>query len=59
MRIRTPKLPDPRAIRDEIDALKSRIGELRSLLPLAEVQHLRKSLSDRAHTQKPTKAVTR
>jgi hypothetical protein len=44
MKIRTPRLPDPRVIRAEIDALKSRIGELRSLLPLAEVQHLRKSL---------------
>jgi hypothetical protein len=59
MRIRTPTLPDPRVIRDEIDALKFRIGELRSLLPLAEVQHLRKSLSDRGHDRKPAKAVTR
>jgi hypothetical protein len=42
MRIKTPRLPDPAAIRSEIDALKARIGELRALLPLAEVQHLRK-----------------
>ena len=58
MRIRTPKLPDPRVIRDEIDAMKSRIGELRSLLPLAEVQHLRRSLSDRSRDRKQAKAVT-
>jgi hypothetical protein len=44
MRIKTPKLPDPGAIRNEIDTLKARIGELRALLPLAEVQHLRKSI---------------
>jgi len=44
MRIRTPKLPNPTAIRNEIDALKTRITELRTLLPLAEVQQLRKSL---------------
>lgn len=59
MKIRTPKLPDPRVIRDEIDALKSRIGELRTLLPLAEVQHLRKPMSDRNYSQKPAKAVSR
>jgi len=44
MKIRTPRLPDPSAIRHEIDALKSRIGGLRALLPLAEAQHLRKSI---------------
>ena len=44
MRIKIPRLPDPAAIRNEIDALKARIGELRALLPLAEVQHLRKSI---------------
>jgi len=50
MKIKTPRLPDPKAIRDEIDALKARIGELRALLPLAETQHLRKSLDrDRDH----------
>jgi hypothetical protein len=59
MRIRTPKLPDPAAIRHEIEALKARIGELRALLPLAEVQHLRRSLDDHGHRQKPATAVTR
>lgn len=59
VKIRTPRLPDPRVIRAEIDALKSRIGELRSLLPLAETQHLRKSLSDRDPNQVPAKGVTR
>ena len=44
MRIKTPRLPDPATIRREIDALKARIGELRALLPLAEVQHLQKSI---------------
>jgi len=42
MRIKTPKLPAPRTIRTEIAALKARIGELKTLLPLAEIQHLRK-----------------
>jgi hypothetical protein len=44
MRIRTPRLPNPAAIRNEIDVLKARIAELRTLLPLAEVQHLQKTL---------------
>lgn len=44
MKIKTPRLPDPTAIRREIDALKARIGELRALLPLAEAQNLRKSI---------------
>ena len=44
MKIKTPKLPDPTVIRNEIDAMKSRIAELRKLLPLAEVQRLAKSL---------------
>ena len=52
MRIKTPRLPDPAAIRNEIDALKARIGELRALLPLAEVQHLRKSIRQSDGTEK-------
>lgn len=44
MSIKTPQLPDPAAIRNEIDTLKARIGELKALLPLAELQHLRKSI---------------
>jgi len=44
MRIRTPRLPKPKAIREEIEALQSRIGELRTLLPLAEAQQLRRSI---------------
>jgi hypothetical protein len=28
-----PRLPDPAAIRNEIDAMKSRISELKALLP--------------------------
>jgi len=52
MRIKTPRLPDPAAIRNEIDALKARIGELRALLPLAEVQHLRKSIQQSDGTRK-------
>ena len=59
MKIRTPRLPDPRVIRAEIDALKSRIGELRSLLPLAEVQHLRKSLRKDNCTEEAAKVVAR
>jgi hypothetical protein len=57
MRIKTPRLPDPTAIRNEIDALKARIGELRALLPLAEVQHLRKSIqqSDGARKAVPSR----
>jgi len=52
MRIRTPRLPNPASIRHEIDALKARIGELRALLPLAEVQHLRKSVGQSDGTRK-------
>ena len=57
MRIKTPRLPDPVAIRNEIDLLKARTGELRALLPLAEVQHLRKSIlqSDGARKAVPTR----
>ena len=40
-----PQLPSPVAIRREIDALKSRIGELRVMLPLAEVQSLKRLLA--------------
>jgi len=46
MKIKTPRMPEPAAIRNEIAALKARIGELKTLLPLAEVQHLRKSAAD-------------
>jgi hypothetical protein len=56
MRIKTPHLPNPAAIRREIDALKARIGELRALLPLAEVQHLRKSIRQ---SEASGKAVSR
>ena len=35
-----PRLPDPASIQREIQRLRSRIGELRALLPLAEQQHL-------------------
>lgn len=56
MRIRTPRLPDPAAIRKEIDVLKSRIGELKALLPLAEVQHLRKSIRQSDETRKAVPA---
>jgi hypothetical protein len=56
MRIRTPRLPDPAAIRNEIDALKARIGELRALLPLAEVQHLRKSIRQSEGTGRAVQA---
>jgi hypothetical protein len=52
MRIKTPRLPEPAAIRREIDALKARIGELRALLPLAETQHLRKSIRQSDGTRK-------
>jgi len=57
MRIKTPRLPDPAVIRNEIATLKARIGELRALLPLAEVQHLRKSIrqSDGAGQAVPTR----
>jgi hypothetical protein len=57
MSIRTPRLPDPASIRREIDALKARIGELRALLPLAEVQHLRRSVgaSSRVGKAVPTR----
>jgi hypothetical protein len=57
MSIRTPRLPDPASIRREIDALKARIGELRALLPLAEVQHLRRSVgaSNRVGKAVPTR----
>ena len=59
MRNKTPKLSDPAAIRNEIERLQNRIGELRALLPLAEVQHLRRSLYDRDPTKASTKAVPR
>ena len=40
-----PALPEPAAIRREIDNLRYRVAELRAILPLAEKQHLARSLA--------------
>ncbi|MEK6675134.1 MAG: hypothetical protein AABZ47_05690 [Planctomycetota bacterium] len=43
-KIKTPSLPEPKEIRQEIDSLRSRIGELKALLRVAEVQQISKQL---------------
>lgn len=47
MRTKIPK-PDAIKIREEISTLRARIGQLKKLLDLAEIQHLLPDKTDRA-----------
>ena len=47
-----PQISDPLSIRDEISHLKSRIGQLRQLLRLAEIQDITRDNSRLAESHK-------